>query len=177
MAGKRNESGETFGQIDDERIIPGVIRKYIAPRSAPVAANREVAFLSICFSWAVERDLLKTNPCKDVRRNSEKPRTRYVTDTEYRAVFELAAPWPHVQCTMEFAYLCRMRLCEVLDLKQSDLIDAGLHVRRRKGSRDNIITWSPRLDAAVKLSKFLVMPQAYPINPHLIRGLSGQKFS
>ncbi|MGZ8196671.1 MAG: hypothetical protein ACXWTH_13680, partial [Methylosarcina sp.] len=129
-----------------------------------------MAFLSICFSWGVERDLLKTNPCKEVRRDSEKPRPRYVTDKEYRALYELAAQWPHVQCAMEFAYLCRMRLCEVLDLKQSDLTGAGLHVRRRKGSRDNITTWSPRLEAAVKLSKSLAMPQAYPITPHLIRG-------
>lgn len=92
-------------------------------------------------------------------------------------MFELAAPWPHVQAAMEFAYLCRMRLCEVLDLKQSDLTDAGLHVRRRKGSRDNITVWSPRLEAAVKLSKSLAMPQAYPINPYLIRGMSGQKLT
>jgi integrase len=171
------KSGEAFGQIDAVRITPGVIRKYIDARTAPVAANREAAFLSVCFSWAVERDLLKINPCKDVRRNPEKPRTRYVTDADYQAVYQLASKWPHVQCAMEFAYLCRMRLCEVLDLKQSDLRPEGIHVRRRKGSRDNITTWSPRLEEAVKLSKSLPMPQARPINPHLIRGLSGQRLS
>ncbi|MGR9088662.1 MAG: site-specific integrase [Gammaproteobacteria bacterium] len=171
------KSGDTFGQVDAERVTPGVIRKYLDARTAQVAANREVAFLSICFSWAVERDLLKTNPCRDVRRNSEKPRTRYVTDQEYQQVFELAAKWPHVQCAMEFAYLCRMRLCEVLDLRQSDITDAGIHVRRRKGSRDNITIWSRRLEAAVKLSRSLPIPQAIPINPYLIRGQIGQKLT
>lgn len=171
------KSGERFGQIDSERITPGVIRRYIDARTAKVSANREVAFMSVCFSWAVERDLLKTNPCKEVRRNSEKPRTRYVTEAEYQSVYHLAAKWPHVQCAMEFAYLCRMRLCEVLDLKQSDITESGIHVRRRKGSRDNITTWSPRLDDAIKLSKSLPMPAAIPINPHLIRGISGQKLT
>lgn len=177
------KTGEAFGQIDADRITPGVIRKYIDARKktdgspAPVAANRETAFLSVCFAWAVERDLLKTNPCRDVRRNSEKPRTRYVTEAEYQQIYNQAAKWPHVQCAMEFAYLCRMRLCEVLDLKQSDITDAGIHVRRRKGSRDNITTWSPRLDAAVKLSRSLPMPTAIPINPYLIRGLSGQRLT
>jgi integrase len=168
------KTGDNFGQIDAERITPGVIRKYIDARTAPVSANREVAFMSVCFSWAVERDLLKTNPCRDVRRNTEKARTRYVTELEYSQVFDLAAKWPHVQCAMEFAYLCRMRLCEVLDLKHSDITDAGIHVRRRKGSRDNITTWNSRLEAALKLSKSLPMPQARPINPYLIRGMSGQ---
>lgn len=171
------KSGDLFGTIDAERITPGVLRKYLDARTAPVSANREIAFLSVCFSWAVERDLLKTNPCKDVRRNSEKARTRYVTEQEYRHVFELAGKWPHVQVAMEFAYLCRMRLCEVLDLRQSDMTETGVHVRRRKGSRDNITTWSPRLEAAVKISRALPMPAAIPINPHLIRGATGQKMT
>lgn len=173
----QTRSGDLFGQIDAERITPGVLRKYLDARTAPVAANRELAFLSVCYSWAVERDVLKSNPCKAVRRNTEKPRTRYVTEQEYQHVYDLAAKWPHVQAAMELAYLCRMRLCEVLDLKQSDITESGIHVRRRKGSRDNITTWSPRLEAAMKLSKSLPMPPAIPINPHLIRGESGNKIT
>ncbi|MGZ8213511.1 MAG: tyrosine-type recombinase/integrase [Methylosarcina sp.] len=172
-----------FGEVDAERITPGVIRKYIDARTtpagkpAPVAANREIAFMSICYSWAIERDLLKTNPCKDVRRNSEKPRERYITEQEYQAVFNLAAKLPHIQAAMEFAYLCRMRLCEVLDLKQSDIKENGILIRRRKGSRDNITKWTPRLEAAVIMSRSLPMPGVQPINPYLIRGLGGQKLT
>lgn len=171
------KSGGTFGQIDAERITPGVLRKYIDARIGEVAANREIAFLSVCFSWAVERDLLKTNPCKDVRRNTEKARTRYITEHEYQAVYALASKWLHVQCAMEFAYLCRMRMCEVLDMKQSDISETGLLIRRRKGSRDNVVTWTPRLEAVIRLSKSLPMPQVTPINPYLVRGLSGQRLT
>jgi len=173
LSNTQTKTGERFGDIDAERITPGIIRKYLDARTAPVAANREIAFLSICYSWAVERDIMKTNPCKDVRRNSEKARTRYVTEAEYQAVYQFAADKPHVQAAMEFAYLCRMRLCEVLDLKHSDITQEGLLIRRRKGSRDTVTEITGRLQAAIKLCKTLPMPNARPINPHLIRGKTG----
>jgi integrase len=178
------KNGDLFGTVDAEKITPGAIRKYMDARKdpagnpAPVAANREKAFLSACYSWAVERDLLKSNPCKEVKRNTEQARTRYVSPAEYQQVFDLAARYPHVQAAMEFAYLCRMRLCEVLDLKQSDIKAEGLYIRRRKGSRANIVAYTPRLEAALKLSRSLPMPKsATPINPHLIRGFSGDRLT
>jgi integrase len=178
------KNGDLFGQVDAQQVTPGAIRRYMDARKntdgspAPVAANREKAFLSACYSWAVERDLLRSNPCKDVKRNTEQARTRYVSPAEYQQVFDLAASYPHVQAAMEFAYLCRMRLCEVLDMRQSDITTEGLHIRRRKGSRGNITLWTPRLEAAVKLSRSLPMPnKATPINPHLIRGFSGEKLT
>ena len=173
-----------FGQVPADRITPGVIRKYIDARKtkdgqpAPVAANREIAFLSICYSWAVERDILTTNPCKSVSRNSERARTRYVTPEEYQIVFHMASAWPHVQAAMEFAYLCRMRLAEVLDMRQSDILEQGLLIRRRKGSRHNITTWSTRLRAAVQLCETLPNPNIAPgANTTLIRGQRGDKMT
>jgi integrase len=177
------KSGDPFGMVDAEQITPGAIRRYMDARKntdgspAPVAANREKAFLSACYSWAVERDMLSKNPCKDVKRNTEQARTRYPTPAEYAQIFALAEKHPHIQCAMEFAYLCRMRLCEVLDMRQSDITPEGLHIRRRKGSRGNITLWTPRLEAAVKLSRSLPMPQVIPIDPHLIRGFSGDKLT
>jgi integrase len=177
------KSGGPFGLVDAERITPGVIRKYIDNRQtadgqpAPVAANREVAFMSVAFSWAVERDLIKDNPCKAVRRNSEKPRTRYVTDAEYKAIYDLAKPWPQIQTAMELAYLCRMRLCEVLDARQSDIIpDTGLLIRRTKGSRDTITLWNDRLLLAIAACSRFPKP---PIKTdhHLIRGQKGDRLT
>lgn len=166
-----------FGQIPADRITPGVIRRYIDNRTAPVAANREIAFLSICYSWAVERDLLKTNPCKEVRRNSEKPRDRYVTDAEYQTVYDMASPWPLIQCAMELAFLCRLRLCEVLDLKQSDIQDNGLTINRRKGSRGNITLWNDRLLAAVRACEQLPKPEFQSKDLPLIRGQRGDRLT
>ncbi len=165
------KSGELLGNIEADRITPGVIRKYMDAREAPVSANREKAFLSVCYQYCIERDLLTTNPCKEVRRNTETPDNRYVTEAEYLAVYHIAPDY--IKCAMEFAYLCRMRVCEVMALRESDIKENGLHIRRRKGSRDNITTFSDRLNAAIALSRSLPYPQVRPLNPTLIRGVNG----
>ncbi len=145
-------SGTIFGETPVAIMTPGVIRKYLDKKiGSPVAANRQVAYLSSAFSWAFERDLVGSNPCKGVRRNTEKARTRYVTDEEYAAVYARAAKGPrYIQPAMELAYLCRMRINEVLAARWSDVTDEGFLVRRSKGSRDAITLWSERLRHAVE---------------------------
>jgi len=52
---------------------------------------------------------------------------------------------------MELAYLMRLRQIEVRTLTRPDCtkyVD-GVHARRRKGSREQIVEWSERLRAAV----------------------------
>lgn len=65
-------------------IKPSDISKYLRVyrADAPVVANREVALLSNLFNLAVERGDIDRNPCKEVRRNKEQPRTRLVEKQE-----------------------------------------------------------------------------------------------
>ena len=71
-----------------------------------------------------------------------------------------------------------MRLCEVLDLTRANITEKGLHVIRRKGSRANITTWSPRLRAAVDAG--LALPRKIrPIDPakdYIIPSPDGGRF-
>ena len=46
---------------------------------------------------------------------------------------------------MELACLCRMRLSEVTDFRDSDEQPDGLLIRRCKGSKANIVIWTPKL--------------------------------
>jgi integrase len=57
----------------------------VARADAPVVANRETAVLSNLFNLAVERGEIERNPCREVRRNPEEPRTRLVEKTEFDA--------------------------------------------------------------------------------------------
>ncbi|WP_353364822.1 hypothetical protein [Acidovorax sp. FG27] len=61
-------------------IRPADIAKYLRVyrAEAPIVANREVAVLSNLFNLAIERGDIDRNPCKEVRRNREAPRTRLV---------------------------------------------------------------------------------------------------
>ncbi len=152
ITGTSTKSGP-FGTILIERITPGVIRRYVDKRSeaAPVQANRELSLLKRVFGWASERDLVTTNPAQPVRRNAEKARDAYITDSQYAYVYERAEkPW-YLRPAMEFAFLCRARKSEVLDLRVDDILEEGLRIRRRKGSRTTVVRWSQRLRAAVNV--------------------------
>lgn len=178
ICGAKLRNGAEFGGVDIGSITPGVLRKYVDRRSesAPVAANRELALLSVAFSWALERDMVKLNPAKGVRKNTEHARDRYVSDADYLLVYRMAGErYPYLAPIMELAYLCRMRLAEVLDLTKANIGPDGLHVIRRKGSRDNITTWTPRLREAVDAALALPRPFASldPARHYLIPGKAG----
>lgn len=46
------------------------------------------------------------------------------------------------------AYLCRLRGIEVVTLTDANELTEGLQTNRRKGSRDNVVSWTPRLREA-----------------------------
>lgn len=102
-----------FGKRFPDQIEPHMVQGYLAfnarlvpPR--PVPANRERAFLSSCLSWMIREGKapgLVVNPCmraSGVRRNPESKRERYVTHTEYRAVYD--AGNRAVRLAMELVY-------------------------------------------------------------------------
>ena len=49
---------------------------------------------------------------------------------------------------MELGYLCRLRSIETITLTEANGTAEGLSTNRRKGSRDNLVEWTPRLRAA-----------------------------
>ena len=168
----RTKDGRKFGDRSISQITPGVLRKYADKRAetSVVRANRELAFLSIVFSFGYERDYLKSNPAKGVKKTSEPPRQRYVTDDEYAAVYGQAPAT--LQIAMELAYLCRLRRGEVLALQRQHVLEHGLHVIRTKGSKNQIIEWTPRLRKAVKRAQKLPSQIA---STYLIHNKRGQR--
>ncbi|MCO6414049.1 MAG: tyrosine-type recombinase/integrase [Thiogranum sp.] len=175
VIGTRFKSGKSFGDRDVASITKGLIRKYLDKRAndgAPIAGNREKAFLSAVFSWAIERDMVRdakgqlitANPCHKVARNREVPRDRYVTDEEYAYVYQRARGY--LRPLMELCYLLYGRISEPLDLTPADLTEAGIIVDRRKGSKDNLVRWSDRLRAAVRAAQAIPpqVPQKYVLH-------------
>lgn len=65
-----------FGAMAPSALKPAHIARYLRHEraDAPVRANREFALLSNLMNLAIERGDLETNPCKQVRRNKERPR-------------------------------------------------------------------------------------------------------
>lgn len=144
-----------FGKMEPDNVKPQHIRKYLDKRgvSAPIQANREKAFLSRVYSWAYERGIVKSNPCKGVRQFKETERERYITDEEYNALYRVSPPV--VQVAMELAYLCLSRQGDILALQKSQLLEQGIFIKQGKTSAKQIKAWSERLSAVIDLAKTL----------------------
>jgi site-specific recombinase XerD len=141
-----------FGKMDAKKLLPEHVRKYmdIKGQKSKVQANRTLSLLSRIFSWGFERGHVTTNPCKGVRRFTESERTRYITDEEYKALYD-HSPVP-VQVAMELSYVCAARQGDVLKMTKSHLMADGIFIKQGKTGKQQIKAWTPRLRAAVQLA-------------------------
>ena len=106
--------------------------------SAPVRANREMALLSNLIGLAIERGEAKHNPCREVKRNEEQPRTEAPEPEDFAAF----ATWLSQQggqravigMAAEYAALAGNRKVEFLDLSwpQVDEAIGVIRVKRAK---------------------------------------------
>jgi integrase len=173
------KGGRRFGDVDLKSLTPGVIRKYLDQRlkdGARVAGNREKALISTAWNWALERDKTNIpNPCPKVKRNAEESRKHYAADDDYVTFLEFVkeGPYSYIWIVCEIAYLCRMRKIEVLSATKSQVLREGFDTLRRKGSRDAITSWSPRLRAAIDAALALPLVKGVSTN-YLIHNKYGQ---
>jgi integrase len=148
----------SFGAMDPAQIKPIHIYQYLDLRgkTAMVRANREIALLSHVFSYAIRWGIVETNPCREVKKHSEKPRERYVEDWEYLAVLAIAPPL--VQAAMEIAAITGMRQADILSLSITDLRDDGIPVIQNKTRKKQIFEWTPALREAVDKARSIERP-------------------
>lgn len=129
-------------------------------RTTPTKANHLLRYLRRSLSWGVRNGKCADNPCKGVRQAKERKLRVLPTPTSVLAVLQFfqqraavtlrraGACAPYLWIAMELAFMCRLRGIEVITLTDANATDEGVLTNRRKGSRDNIVRWSPRLRAA-----------------------------
>ncbi len=144
---------KVFGHLQAKAVLPEWVREYMDTRGKDheVTANRERAFMSRVYNWGYERGKVPMNPCDKVRTFSESARERYITDEEYKAVYDCATSL--VKAVMEISYCCAARKSDVLGLTNKKLLDEGIKIKQGKTGKEQIKAWSPRLKAAIKLAK------------------------
>lgn len=121
---------------------------------------------------------LPSNPCIGIDLFKENQRNRYVSDQEFELQWNFAIstgpdylPW-----TFEFAYLLASRSVEVGDLLKTSATDTGIVVERRKGSKTNLVAWSPRLRIAYEQALELSAKRGKE-SPYLLTSANGEKLS
>lgn len=150
-----------LGALQVDRLTPVIMRRLVdrIAEATPSKANAILRYLRRTWSWARERGYCKTNPAAGVkpvkeRKQAKVPETsvlaRAIADARERGARPRSAPGrvpPYLAIVIELAYLLRLRSIEVLDVTLAWETRAGISVTRRKGSRGNVVTWSPRLRA------------------------------
>ena len=146
-----------FGPMLLSDVEPHHIAAYLDQRESKVAANREITFLSSMFSYAMRWGWCKFNPCTGVRRNTEKKRTRYITDEELKLLMSEASE--QMACIIELAYLTAIRKSDLLKIRVNDLQADGLHVlpTKTQDSTGQVMIFSntPRLLEVLNRSRKL----------------------
>jgi integrase len=150
-----------FGKMAPMSVLPSHIGKYLdfgAENGRAVRANRERSCLSACFTWIIRADPdagVKINPCRGVRRNTETPRSRYVDDAEYAAVYRIAHR--SVRGAMGLVYRTLQRPGDVLKLGRGNIVKkiAGgveqriLRLKQSKTGRTVEIAVTAEIDAVL----------------------------
>lgn len=120
----------TFGHMRIRTVKPHHISDYLTQRGAPVRANREVAVLSSVMTHAMSWGMIDANPCFRVKRNTEKPRDRYIEDSEYTAVLGVSNDL--VRDVMTLSYTLAQRISDVLKLRVDDVRGDAIYVKQNK---------------------------------------------
>lgn len=125
----------------------------VAMASHPNMANRCLSVLRLVFQYAVEWQLVDSNPCIGIKRHAEHKRSRYLTDDELVAIHGKAGP--RLRCIMDVLYLTGQRVSDVLRIRYADLTPDGIRFEQGKTGARLVVRWTPELRAAVDHAKAL----------------------
>lgn len=145
-----------------------VVKLLDAYADKPATAARLLVVLNAVFQWACQRDIVAANPCREVDRPPPMKRDRLITRGEYEAI--RAKAQPRLQAIMDVCRLTGQRIGDVLAIKRSDLLPAGIRFVQQKTGVELVVAWTPELRAAVERAKALTRNV---VTPTLFWGRSG----
>lgn len=119
----------------------------------PNMANRCLTVLRLVFDYAVEEQLVDSNPCTGIKRLEEAKRDRLVQADEFSSIREKAPP--RLQVMMDLAYLTGQRLMDVVGIHRNDLKEDGIYFRQDKTNAQLVVRWTPQIREAVERAKRL----------------------
>jgi hypothetical protein len=156
--------GKPLGALDiDKFSIPLVQRivDKISSEGTPSKAVHCLRYLRRLLNWGANRGYCSfVLPSRVIEIPQQRKRRRLPDPVVMAALVKFAfergqrhrgekgAAAGYLWQVMDIAYLCRLRGIEVVTLSDANATDEGLLTNRRKGSRDNIVRWTPRLRAA-----------------------------
>lgn len=155
--------GKPLGDLAVRKFSSALVQRIVdrlADEGTPSKAAHALRYLRRVLQWGRNRGFLEVNPALGIEAPVERKQRRLpnhqVMDTLIdRAIArgllirgEKGGCPEYLGYVMELAYLCRLRGIEVVTLTDANELESGILTNRRKGSRDNIVRWTPRLRKA-----------------------------
>lgn len=160
--------GKPLGELAVRKFTPSLVQRLIdriAEEGKPSKAAHALRYLRLLMQWGRNRGFIETNPAQGIEAPKERKQRRLPEPTVMVDLIQLAkqqgkltrgekgACSPYLWYVMEISYLCRLRGIETVTLTDANETPEGVLTNRRKGSRDNIVRWTPRLRAAWEAAK------------------------
>ncbi|MGQ3824240.1 site-specific integrase [Pseudomonas alliivorans] len=160
--------GKPLGELAVKKFTPAMVQRIIdkiAEAGTPSKAAHALRYLRRLMQWGRNRGFVIDNPAKGIEAPKERKQRRLPDSTVMVDLIKFAhqqgqlkrgekgACSPYLWYVMEIGYLCRLRGIETITLTDENELDEGVLTNRRKGSRDNIVRWTPRLRAAWDAAK------------------------
>ncbi|SFU79595.1 site-specific integrase [Halomonas korlensis] len=152
--------GKPLGDLPTRQFTPALVQRLvdkIAAEGTPSKANHLLRYLRRLFRWGINRGHCDINPAAGVEQARERKQRRlpelatiatltaFAKERGQRTRGEKGACAPYLWIVMELAYILRLRGIEVVTLSDANSTVDGVLTNRRKGSRDNVVRWYPRL--------------------------------
>lgn len=153
---------DIFAEFEPHEVLP----KHVAAvkmdlSGTPNMANRVLSFLRVVFGYALEWQLVDSNPCIGIKRHKESCRDRYITDREFEALMSHCSDYMRV--IFEMCYLTGQRIGDVLAIRLADISPAGIEFRQQKTGAKLIVTMTSDIQEVIDRAKAL---------PRKVRGLT-----
>lgn len=136
-------------------------KKHVVFRGGKGAANKELTLLSSILNYSIRKGLLDKNPCRDVKKFSEKPRDRYPEHWELQAVYNAGSEI--LKCILNYTYLVGQRRSDVLFLQEANIREEGIYITQAKSKNNDksrkpmriIIKWNKSLKECIEKAQKL----------------------
>ena len=168
LLGIPTKLGKPLGELAVRKFTPSLVQRLIdriAEEGKPSKAAHALRYLRLLMQWGRNRGYVETNPAQGIEAPKERKQRRLPEPTVMAELIQFAqqqgkltrgqkgACAPYLWYVMEISYLCRLRGIETITLTDANQTPEGVLTNRRKGSRDNIVRWSPRLRSAWEAAK------------------------
>jgi integrase len=144
----------TFAEFNPEQVTAADIAALRrSMRETPGMWNHTVTLLRRIFDYALEEQLVKSNPAHEVKRLRQSPRKRRLSSEEYQRIYGFASP--RLQVLMDLMFACGQRPMDVVRLKRMEFKPEGIAFEQSKTGKRLIVQWTTELRAVAERAKGL----------------------